>query len=46
MNYTNKKFDITIIEIKEEDEIKNYLELDDNILNDILYNENKNNKYK
>jgi len=46
MNYTSKKFDITIIEIKEEDEIKYYLELDDIILNDILYNHNKNIEYK
>ena len=33
--YTNKKLDVTIIEIKEKDEIKNYLELDDNIKNNI-----------
>ena len=33
MNYTNKKFDIAIIEIKEEDNINNYLELDDKIIN-------------
>ena len=30
--YTNEKFDITIIEIKEEDNIKKYIELDDNIM--------------
>ena len=30
--YTNKEYDITIIEIKEEDEISNYLELDENIM--------------
>ena len=34
--YTNEEHDITIIEIKENDEIKNYLELDDIITNDIL----------
>ena len=45
MNYTNKKFDITIIEIKEEDEIKNFLELDDYIIKDILYDDNKNVEY-
>ena len=45
MNYTNKEYDITIIEIKEEDELKNYLELDDSIINDILYNDNKNKEY-
>jgi len=43
--YTNKEYDITIIEIKEEDEINNYIELDDNIINDI-FNINKNNEYK
>ena len=35
----DKKYDITIVEIKEEDNIKNYLELDDNIIEDILKNE-------
>ena len=34
--YTNKAFDITIIEIKENDGIKNYLELDDILIKDIL----------
>ena len=43
--YTNKEYDITIIEIKENDNIKNYLELDDIIIEDILNNYNKNNKY-
>ena len=36
-----QKYDITIIEIKEEDEINNYLELDYNIINDIIKNDNK-----
>ena len=40
--YTNEKYDITIIEIIEEDNINNYLELDDKILNDIVNNENEN----
>ena len=40
--YTNEDQDITIIEIKKNDEIKNYLELDDIIMNDILYDNNKN----
>ena len=31
ITYTNKDYDITIIEIKEKDGIKNYLELDENI---------------
>ena len=38
--YTNKEYDITIIEIKEEDNINNYLELDDIIINDVLNNTN------
>ena len=40
-------YDISIIEIKEEDNIKNYLELDEKIINDILNknNNNKNDKY-
>ena len=37
--------DITIIEIKEEDNINNYLELDDNIINDIINNNNYNKEY-
>ena len=47
IKFTNKKeeYDITIIEIKEEDEINNFLELDDNILNDIIKNENENDDY-
>ena len=44
--YTNKEYDITIIELKDEDEIDNYLELDDNIINDILKNDNNNIDYK
>ena len=32
IKYTNKEYDITIIEIKEEDEISSYLELDENIM--------------
>ena len=44
--YTNKDYDTTIIEIKKEDEINNYLELDDNILNDIIKNDNKNKNYR
>ena len=43
--YMNKNYDITIIEIKKEDGIKNYLELDDKILNEIIYNNNKNFDY-
>jgi len=32
IKYTNKEYDITIIEIKEEDNINNYLEIDENIM--------------
>ena len=46
MKYTNEEYDITIIEIKNEDEINNYLELEENIINDIIDNNNKNNRYK
>ena len=43
--YTNKEYDITIIEIKITDEITNFLQLDDNIINNIINNENKNEVY-
>ena len=46
IKYTNEKYDTTITEIKENDEIKNYLELDDNIIEDIINNINRNDKYK
>ena len=46
IKYTNEEYDITIIEIKDTDEIKNYLELDDNIIQDVLNNINRNDKYK
>ena len=45
IKYTNEEYDITIIEIKNEDNINNYLELDDNIINDIINNNNKNKNY-
>ena len=42
-NYYNKEDDITLIEINEKDNIKNYLELDDNLLkdNEKIYYEKK-----
>ena len=46
MNYTNEEYDITIIEIKEKDGIKSFLELDEDIISDIIKNKNKNDKYK
>ena len=45
MKYTNDEYNITIIEIKEEDNINSYLELDDTIMNDVLNNKNKNKEY-
>ena len=42
----NKDFEITIIEIKEEDKINDYLELDDNIINNVIYNKNEIEEYK
>ena len=39
--YTNSEYGITIIETKEADNINDYLELDDIIINDILNNDNK-----
>ena len=44
--YHKDIYDTTIIEIKKEDEINNYLELDDNIINDIIKNNNRKDKYK
>ena len=46
IKHTNKNYDITIIEIKEKDNINNYMELDDIIINDIINNNNKNIEYK
>ena len=40
MNYTNEEYDITIIEIKEKDNIKSYLNLDNKIIDDIINNDN------
>ena len=45
MKYTNEEYDITIIELKETDEIENYLELDDIIIDDIINNNNKNKEF-
>jgi len=46
LKYTNEKYDITIIEIKESDGIENFLELDDIITDDIIKNNNKNREYR
>ena len=45
MNYTNKDYDITIIEIKDSDDLSNYLELDDKLVDDIINNDNRNEIY-
>ena len=46
LKYTNEKYDVTIIEIKEEDNIQNFLELDEIILKDILFDDNHNKEYE
>ena len=47
MKYTNREYDIAIIEIKDSDKINNYLDLDDYIIDDILKEDNNiNNIYK
>ena len=45
IKYTNEEFDITIIEIKDEDKINGFLELDDALIKDIIMNSNNNNKF-
>ena len=42
---TYKEYDVTIIEINEKDQIENYLEFDDYILDDIISSDNNNDKY-
>ena len=41
IKYSNQEYDITIIEIKKEDNINHFLELDDLIIKIILYNESE-----
>ena len=45
IKYTNKEYDVTIIEVKEEEKINSYLELDDTLLEDILNDKNMNKSY-
>ena len=45
IKYTNEEFDITIIEIKDEDKINSFLELDESLIKDIIMNSNKNNEF-
>ena len=44
MKFTNIDFDTTIIEIKDRDEINNFLELDDIIIDDIINKIDKNDR--
>ena len=44
--YTNKEYDVTIIEIKDNDNVNNYLELNEIIINDILNNKNQNKEFE
>ena len=37
MKYTNKDYDVTIIEIKDSDEIENYLDLDNDMIQGIIW---------
>ena len=47
ITYTNKEYDITIVEILKKDEINDYLKLDEDIITDIINKkiENKNDKF-
>jgi len=45
MKYTNEEYDITIIELQDKDEINNYLELDDAIIDYLINDNNKNDRY-
>ena len=42
IKYTNRDYDITLIELKAEDNISDFLELDDIIVDDIISEKNKN----
>ena len=42
IKYTNRDYDITLIELKAEDNISDFLELDDIIVDDIISGKNKN----
>jgi len=45
IKYTNEEYDVTIIEIKDEDNILNYLELDENIMYSIFEDDTINMKF-
>ena len=42
LKYTNKEYDITIIELLEKDKINTYLKLDEDIITDIINKKDKN----
>ena len=46
IKYNSIKYDITIIEIKENDDINDFMELDEGIIDDIINNKNLNSQYK
>ena len=46
IKYSSWDYNISIIKIKEEDKINNYLEFDDKIIDDILNNNNEMEEYK
>ena len=46
IKYTSIEYDTTIIEIKENDNINKFMELDEGIINDIINNKNENIQYK
>ena len=45
IKYTNEKYDVTIIGLNDEDEINDYLELDESIFNGIINNKNDNDDF-
>ena len=45
LKYINEKYNITIIELKERDNITNFIELDEGIINNIINEDNLNKKY-
>ena len=45
LKYLNEKYNITIIELKERDNITNFIELDEGIINNIINEDNLNKKY-
>ena len=46
MKYTNKDYDVTIIEIKDSDEIENYLDLDNDMIQGIIWDKEVGDNYQ